>query len=147
MLTPAPKDPDETEPYESRIKKPNVTLPSVVELRINTHMQFYNEWPRAVDLIDCCPNLKKVNLTGDQYLMDDLLNLPTTIEEIEYGFLTTDEEVGKLKRAFPMANIEKKLRGGYMNYYKRHARESITRRRAFRSGMIGSQSLDVEGLN
>ncbi|WP_148619081.1 hypothetical protein [Mariniblastus fucicola] len=111
--TPTSPKPNETESYESRIRKPNVTLPSIEELRIDSKMHNDN-LPRAVDLIDCCPNLKKVNLTGDQYLIDDLMNLPSTIDKIECGFLTTAEELERLKAKFPAATIERKLKGGYM---------------------------------
>ena len=104
---------DGTETYESRIKKPNVSLPSIAELEIASKYDC-DDWPRAVDLIDCCPNLKSVRLTGDQYLTDDLMNLPTTIEKIEYGFLSTDEEIAKLKKRYPGAIVEKKLSGGYL---------------------------------
>jgi len=88
---------DTGEPYVNRIQKAFSRLPSVVELKIDSTLDQNNHWPRALDLVDCCPNLKKLSLHGKQYLIEDLANLPPSIEDVEYGFHVFGDEIKHLR--------------------------------------------------
>lgn len=97
---------DETQ--ESGIQQPNAVFRSVTALSINSRSSSSWDrkgWTRSLDFVSCCPNLKKITLVGDQYLMDDLMNIPATIEEINFGFPATLECVEKLQKKYPGAVV------------------------------------------
>ena len=96
---------DYGESRDLRIQKVSIQLPHVVELKIDSTVDSKNRWPRALDLVNCCPNLEKVSLRGRQYLSEDLWGLPSTIREIEIGIFLSANEIDDLKKRFPKSVI------------------------------------------
>ena len=98
------------EPFDLRIQRLNDTFPNVTELTIDSSRSgVWNRWPRAFDLLRCCPNLKRVSLTGNQFIPEDLFGLPSSVEEIEHGFRLVGSQPEELQALFPDATIEQNL--------------------------------------
>jgi len=89
-----------------RVQQPNATFPSVTELSINSDRASDNRWPRALDFVSRCPKLEKISLIGKQFLVEDLIDLPPSIEEIKFGVRAPEDGVEILRREYPDAIIE-----------------------------------------
>ena len=147
---------DYGEGYESRIQQPNAVFRSVTELSINSQSISsggWKNWPRSLDFVSCCPNLKKITLVGDQYLMDDLMNVPVTVEEINFGFPATLESVEKLQKKYPGAVINpvRGLPGKVLSNRRlwEDAQIRVNRRRSlgWAGSQFGKQSLDLSSTD
>jgi hypothetical protein len=125
------------EPHAARINKAKVLLPTVVELNLNFSLHPENCWPRAIDLLSCCPNLKKVSLQGKQFLVEDLELLPSTIEEIAYDFCTLPREIADFRRRNPQVTVTRMGSGAWDNPKMLVAENRVNRRRRF--GWDGSK--------
>lgn len=143
------------EPHASRMQKANVVFPRVQSVIIFALDEDRNRWPRALDIVGNCPNLKHVSLQGLQFIGDDLMGLPRTIEHIEYGIQSSNEEFELIESTYPMAKIERQNLGWSRTSESRaawkSARTFINRRRALgwersrnQFGVLDLSTVDVD---
>lgn len=130
-------------PNKERSQQPSATFPSVTKLSINSTLGFENKWPRALDFVARCPNLREISLVGKQYIVDDLMELPASIERINFGGCAPEDGVEILRAKFPHAVVESEESGSVWKKRKnsdwRITEIRVNRRRSL--GWQGSQFL------